>query len=104
MSFCRNCGTEIDNNTIVCPKCGVSQSSINFQQPTDNRSGIGWGILSFFIPVAGLVLFLVWKDSRPRASKSAGIGALIGTILSSILGLIIILAGLYITWLPSTMH
>ncbi len=34
------------------------------------------------IPVAGLVLYLVWRDQKPRTAKAAGIGALVAVGLS----------------------
>lgn len=42
-------------------------------------STFGWGVLGFFIPLVGLILFLVWKQpmDAPKG-KTAGIGALIG--------------------------
>ena len=27
MAFCKNCGKEIDENDVFCPKCGTSQVS-----------------------------------------------------------------------------
>lgn len=55
-----------------------------------NESGsmFGWGVLGFFVCVVGLILFLVWRQERPRASKAAGIGALIGVIFYFIFGII----------------
>lgn len=51
-------------------------------QPTVADSGsIGWAILGFFIPIVGLVLFLVWKNTKPNCAKMAGIGALVGFCL-----------------------
>lgn len=50
------------------------------QQPVDSGS-IGWGVLGFFIPLVGLILFLVWKDTKPNSAKVAGIGAIIGVVL-----------------------
>ena len=43
---------------------------------------IGFAILSFFFPMVGFVLWLVWKDKTPLKAKSCGQGALISTILS----------------------
>ena len=40
----------------------------------------GWAILSFFFPIVGLILFIVWKDSKPKSSRAAGKGALISVI------------------------
>ena len=49
--------------------------------PVDSGS-FGWAVLGFFFPIVGLILFLVWKDQKPLSSKKAGIGALVGAILS----------------------
>ena len=72
--YCKNCAKEIDNKAVVCPHCGVSQE--NTPQVVDN-GGIGWGFLGCCIPLVGLILFLVWKDTKPKSAKAAGIGALI---------------------------
>ena len=51
------------------------------QQVTDSGS-IGWAILGFFIPLVGLILFLVWKNTKPKCAKMAGIGALVGVCIN----------------------
>ena len=78
MKYCRNCGAQIDDQAVICPRCGVAQQTA--PQVVDN-GGIGWGLLGFCIPIVGLVLFLVWKDTKPKTSKAAGMGALISVIL-----------------------
>lgn len=51
--------------------------------PAKKDSGsAGWGVLGFFIPLVGLILFLVWRISKPKSAKVAGIGAIIGFCLS----------------------
>ena len=50
------------------------------QEPYDAPSG-GYAVLGFFIPVVGLILYLVWKDQTPLRARSAGKGALIGVIV-----------------------
>ena len=47
-------------------------------------SSFGWAVLGFFIPLAGLILFLVWGQTRPEDAKAAGKGALISVIISAI--------------------
>lgn len=37
-----------------------------------------FGVLGFFIPVVGLVLYLVWKNEKPKNAKISGVGGLIG--------------------------
>lgn len=92
MAFCKNCGKEISDQTTSCPNCGAVQNAT--QQPTvvDN-GGIGWGLLGCCIPIVGLILFLVWKDSKPKTSKAAGIGALVGVILCVLYYIIVIVIG-----------
>lgn len=48
----------------------------------NDNGGFLWGLLGCCIPVVGLVLFLVWKDQKPKTAKAAGIGALVSVIIS----------------------
>ena len=75
--FCKNCGKEIADNSNVCLYCGASQQS---NSPVVDNGGFGWGLLGCCIPIVGLILFLVWKDTKPKSSKAAGIGALVSVI------------------------
>ena len=81
MKYCPNCGKQVDPKAIICPHCGVplpsSGSSSTPATTTDDTGSVWWGVLGFFIPVAGLVLYIVWHNSEPKNAKSAGIGALI---------------------------
>ena len=60
--------------------------------PVADNGGFGWGMLGCCIPIVGLILFLVWKDTKPKTAKAAGIGALVSVIIS-VLFYIIILVG-----------
>lgn len=60
-------------------------------QQSGDTGSVGWGILGFFIPLVGLILWLVWKDTKPKNAKSAGIGALIGVGICVLWWLICIL-------------
>ena len=51
------------------------------ENPKD-RGGFLWGLLGCCLPVVGLVLFLVWRDEKPKTAKAAGIGALVSVILT----------------------
>ncbi len=96
--FCTNCGEPLKPHFKVCPNCGQpvnkaqSQNDEPFKthtyRPKHEEEGdtFVWGVLSFFIPLLGLILFLVWQEDRPKAAKSAGTGALIGVIFGSVFG------------------
>lgn len=78
MAYCTNCGAEVENGTVICPNCGVAQ---NAPAPAEeDNGGFLWGLLGCCVPIVGLVLFLVWKDTKPRTAKAAGIGALISVV------------------------
>ena len=83
MAYCRKCGALIDDYAAVCPKCGTPQNGgPNNPPPAVDNGGFLWGLLGCCIPIVGLILFLVWKDTKPRTAKAAGIGALVSVILS----------------------
>lgn len=84
--FCKNCGEQIDDRAAICPKCGVPVNNNAFSQ--NDAPSVGFGILGFFFPLIGLILYLVWKDQTPLKAKSAGKGALIGVIISIVIGVI----------------
>lgn len=72
----------------------VQQNAAQSQTPVTNDSGsIGWGLLGFCVPIVGLVLFLVWRNEKPRTAKVAGVGALIAVIISVIWYVLALVAG-----------
>ena len=100
MAFCSQCGTQVPDGTKFCPNCGAQQQNNmgntvyrqggnsaydtygNQYPPSQvDNGGLGWGLLGFCIPIVGLILFLVWKDSKPRTAKAAGMGALISVLI-----------------------
>ncbi|ONI46421.1 hypothetical protein AN641_00110 [Candidatus Epulonipiscioides gigas] len=95
MKFCLKCGEEIDSEAVICPKCGVQQSNM---VSTVDSGNIGWGLLGFVVPIAGLVLFLVWKNEKPKNAKKAGLGALISVLTIVALITIFVVVNFSIVW------
>jgi hypothetical protein len=104
MKYCSHCGRELLDEAVVCPGCGCpvekstdSTEFVNGTQATtpvmEEGSSFGWGVLGFFIPLVGLILFCVWKQTKPRAAKAAGIGALIGFVLGIVWDCILVFSG-----------
>lgn len=58
------------------------------QQPVEQKASVGLAILSFFIPIAGLIIFLTKKNDRPKTAKVSGICALVSFILNIVIGVI----------------
>ena len=42
------------------------------------KGNFGWGILGFFFPLVGLILFLVWRKNKKGNAKASLIGTIIG--------------------------
>lgn len=61
--------------------------------PTEEKASAGLAILSFLIPIAGLIIFLVDRDKKPKTAKASGICALISFILSILFSVIMSVAG-----------
>lgn len=56
--------------------------SPGYSQQSNDSGSFGWAVLGFFIPLVGLILWLVWKDTKQKSAKMAGIGALVGVGIS----------------------
>ena len=76
--FCKNCGKDIPDNSVLCQNCGAPTNNV---VDTDN---IGYLFLGCCIPIAGIILYFVWKDQKPKNAKKCLTGALI-TIIGSVL-------------------
>ena len=82
MAYCPNCGEPVRDNQDVCLSCGQELNQYKKKVIEEEGSTIGWGILGFFIPIVGLVLYIMWKETRPNAARTAGVAALIGFIVN----------------------
>ena len=88
--YCRKCGKEILDEAVFCVHCGCS-TQVNpapAAQSANDAPSTGRAVLGFFIPLAGLIIWLINKDTKPLMAKSAGKGALIGVIVSVVLSII----------------
>ena len=47
----------------------------------------GFAVLGYFVPLAGLLIYLAWSDKRPLRAKAAGKGALISVIVNAVLAI-----------------
>ena len=87
--FCRNCGKEINDQAVICVHCGCSvQANAAAGVVQGDAPSTGMAVLGFFIPLAGLIVWLINKDTKPLMAKSAGKGALIGFIVSMVFSII----------------
>jgi len=81
--FCSQCGQEVNENAVVCTKCGCALASP--PKVLDDNPSMGLNILSLLIPLVGLILFCVYFQTKPESAKSYGLWALIGLCASFLL-------------------
>ncbi len=108
--YCRYCGNQIDDNAAVCQYCGrptgqprpAGYSSGPASYDNAIHASAGLKVLSFLLPLVGLILYLVVKDSEPVKAKDCGKFALYGFLTGLVLAaLLIIIMVIVIMSLPT---
>lgn len=74
--YCSKCGKEVSDDALYCESCGYQHQ--NMSPAKLDKNSIGLNILSFFIPIVGLILYLVNRKASPLKAKGIGIWALVG--------------------------
>lgn len=88
MAFCKNCGAQLHDQAVICPQCGAQQQT---SASVNDNGSFGWALLGCCVPIAGLILFLIWKDTQPNNAKKAGLGALISVGINIVLSILMII-------------
>lgn len=105
--FCRECGKKVEEGNKYCTGCGAKIEPIKVEkihtlnensnneivnnasnEIKEDKVSIGFNILSFFFPIVGLIMFLVYKNETPRRAKSIGMSAIIGYIVINVLSVL----------------
>ncbi len=85
--FCSNCGNEVVDEAVICPKCGVSTGQntavSNNNNGTSNGMATAGFVLSFFVPLLGLIFSILGLKKVKETSAGKGL-ATAGIIISSI--------------------
>ena len=89
---CNTCGATVPDNATVCPYCG---NAVTPTQPSnvmctaeEDEPSTGLNILSLFVPLAGWIMYFVFKNDTPIKAKSCAKWAWIGFGISVVFGII----------------
>ncbi|MBO5200854.1 MAG: zinc-ribbon domain-containing protein [Clostridia bacterium] len=83
--YCQKCGKEVSDQAVICVSCGSELSSQRRAMTNSDSSAFGFGVLGFFVPLAGIILGIMWNTDRPNRAHAALIGAIIGIVASVVL-------------------
>lgn len=78
--YCTNCGEKHEPGQQVCLKCGKLLEEANTTSSEEDKNSVGLNIVSFLIPLVGLILWATMNKKTPTKAKNIGISALIGWI------------------------
>lgn len=89
--FCRNCGSNISDDAVICPHCGVPVNSqgvkpvANSQSSQDgNAVAIVGFVMSFCVALAGLICSIIgYRKAVNEGAPHKGL-ALAGIIISAV--------------------
>lgn len=93
--FCTNCGNELDDRAIMCPKCGVAltQTTNASNGSSSNGMAIAGFVLSFFIPLLGLIFSILGLKRSKETNNGKGLSTA-GIIISCVTMVITIIMGI----------
>lgn len=97
--YCKNCGRPVDDTSSYCNNCGARIDNKPNTDASEDSLSLGFAIFGFFIPIVGLILFLIYEEKKPKRAKSAVKGALIGFITEIVLAIILVI--LYVVFATS---
>ena len=89
--YCKNCGRIVDDTSSYCNNCGARIDNKPNADASEDSLSLGFAIFGFFIPIVGLILFLIYKEKKPKRAKLAVKGALIGFITEIVLAIILVI-------------
>lgn len=85
MKYCSKCGSEINDEAVVCTKCGCAVETVKKVENSDSESNnmalIGF-ILSFFVPIVGLIFGCIGLN-KAKSLNDTGKGFAIAAIAIS---------------------
>lgn len=83
MVFCRKCGKEIESEAVICIHCGCSTGYNDYSssRKADDVPDSGLNLISFLIPIVGLILYCTNSANYPKKASAIGKYALIGFLV-----------------------
>ena len=83
MKYCKHCGKQINDETVICPGCGCQVKE--FEEDSVNP---GFVILSVLIPIVGIIMAIAFWKKTPKAARAYLRAALITIAIEVVVGVL----------------
>ncbi len=93
MKFCSNCGNQIDDNAVICVKCGCAvqqQPQQPMQGYVEDKVSVGLVILAILIPLFGMIYWPVKHRECPNRARACGIAGIVAWVIYLVISLSIV--------------
>lgn len=111
MNECSKCGKKLKKNDKVCSNCGKKVKSVAknvkdakivakdtkkenlkaIKKENNKIVNILLWIAGFLVPVVGLIIYLVFHNTKKDYAKNAGVGAIVSACIWALLGLTLLI-------------
>lgn len=81
MKFCSKCGKEIMDDAVICMNCGCAVENQPLAQNAVDEVSVGLCVLSFLIPLFGIIYWPVKHKETPKKAQACGVTAIVSWII-----------------------
>ncbi|MDE5601718.1 MAG: zinc-ribbon domain-containing protein [Clostridia bacterium] len=93
--YCNNCGSQIDDNAVVCIHCGAATPNAQKQQEAapkqSNTIALVGFVFSFIMPLIGLICSIIGLKHAPQYNGNGKGFAIAGIIISALYFVILLI-------------
>ena len=93
MKFCSKCGNELADEAIFCPACGCAVEPAATAPKAEDKVSVGLCILSFLIPLVGIIYWALKHKETPKKAKACGFAGIAGWAFSFVFGIVFGIVG-----------
>jgi len=93
--FCSKCGKEVLDDAVVCLNCGCAIKKSTTTVIEEDEIHIGFCVLSFFIPIFGIIYWALKYKEVPKKAKACGITAIASIAIYLVVVVISILTSIW---------
>lgn len=88
MKFCSKCGKEIMDDAVICMNCGCAVENQPIAKNEIDEVSVGLCILSFFVPLFGVIYWPIKHKETQKKAKACGVTAIVSWAVGIVFSII----------------